>query len=487
MKSSQQPQGPEKKGQNVENSRSTIGLRSDPKVFVFACFIFVLSFLLRTIFPDRVPHIGDQGRDYLVALESLQSHTIPLQGIPSSIPRFSQGPANIWFVMTSFVFGGVSPFSPPLFSAFLTSIGFVSLFLLLCTVIQSRITSMSIVLFLASSSILVQQSRMPFYLFAIPLFSVIYFWLLSRVNSLLSLFFATIGFGLLFQWELATAPLIVCLVLGWKQVSAPWKQKLGMVGFGLLLGLAPQIVWDLGHQCAHLCTLAIWAGYRSGSFFLPGSEHAIFQSGALSTIVYGFAKQWQELFGVLSVVFLAGVALSLFRWRQLHHIVLYRISVLSFVLLSLGIIFHGHPSEAYFPPFSVIVSILLGYSLLRLPRRLRKLLVLVLICGSVWQMASQISQRFGAPSLRDSLEARDWIIRTSSSRPIQLMSYDPDARFESYLSFLRFLLRLKGVSDEPQGIRYSITFNQQSELPILNAVVAQFGHIRIARKSGEYY
>jgi GT2 family glycosyltransferase len=83
----------------------------------FVLIIILAAFLRFDRLPELMPLIGDQGRDLLAALSAWQSKTLPLLGIPSSIPRFHQGPLSIWFFAAVFGLFGIDPVYAGYFSA----------------------------------------------------------------------------------------------------------------------------------------------------------------------------------------------------------------------------------------------------------------------------------------------------------------------------------------------------------------------------------
>ncbi len=121
----------------------------------------IWSLFLRTTDLQHLNLIGDQGRDYLQALNLLHGKALPLLGIPSSIPRFAQGPLNIWFDAMSFKFGGVNPYSPVLFAAILSTCGVLFLYWLM-EKRYGKTIAFAVSLIGAVAPGAVVQSRMPF-------------------------------------------------------------------------------------------------------------------------------------------------------------------------------------------------------------------------------------------------------------------------------------------------------------------------------------
>src|SRR5258708_35161017 len=69
--------------------------------------IVILATLLRTWnLSSQMIFFGDAARDLTVAAQSVQTHQLPLLGIPSSVPRFHQGPLTIWMEMIVYLLFG---------------------------------------------------------------------------------------------------------------------------------------------------------------------------------------------------------------------------------------------------------------------------------------------------------------------------------------------------------------------------------------------
>ncbi|HKY74252.1 MAG TPA: glycosyltransferase, partial [Patescibacteria group bacterium] len=227
-----------------------------------ALAVFISAFFLRSWNLRYITMIGDLGRDYLQALDLIQTKNLPLLGIPSSIPRLLQGPFNIWFDAGSFLLGGVSPYSPVLFAALITSIGVTLLYLSLQKEFGKYI-ALPLALLVATSPTAVVQSRMPFYLFAIPVFFVIFLKKLQLLNpkKSITVFWFVLSGWLIFQWEMATIPLLILIPIALWRIRPRLRHILAAVA-ATVVGLLPQIVYDMTHACAQLCGVVAWSGYR---------------------------------------------------------------------------------------------------------------------------------------------------------------------------------------------------------------------------------
>ncbi|OGJ22371.1 MAG: hypothetical protein A2804_00410 [Candidatus Pacebacteria bacterium RIFCSPHIGHO2_01_FULL_46_10] len=450
-------------------------------------FILALSFFLRTYDLLHIPVIGDVGRDYLRALSLLRLQSFDLLGIPSSIPRFAQGPFNIWFDALSFLFGGVSVFAPPLFAAVLTTMGIGLLYILLEKRIGKTPAFLGALL-MAGSPMEIIHSRMPFYLFAVPVFTLLYLFALERMETVKtrwSVFFAVLSFGVLFQWELAVIPLSGLLV--WQGVKRRniclkyWKFALG----GAVLGFLPQILYDLTHRCAQLCRLVAWTGYRTVAVTGFDERHGM-TLNIFTTTFIASAEQLKKLIGWNEYISLIGVGIIIFfglyvsRKRRLPHLVLY--SLLGFILMGIGVVIHGSPSEAYFPQFSLFLAILFGYGVSRITSKYVRWLVILGIVVLIAKNGTLLIQNhFYTSSIVNSIEAAQWVVRDASGQPIRFVSYDTGAVFPTYLDNIRFLSTIRGGRIGDGGVLYIVSFEKDVVLPSVDVEKRVFGDVTIVK------
>lgn len=364
-----------------------------------AWLLFLLALLPRVIFPVNISIIGDVRRDYGEAIKMLHGEAFPLLGIPSSVPRFSQGPLNIWFDVLAFWWAGINPFSPVLAAAVFVSTGIVLFYKFLRRHLPGLVAFISALLWALSVGA-IRQSRMPFYLFAEPVFVVIYIFALEKMKSdWRSVFWATLAFFLLFQWELATIPLIMLIFVASLRKRVSWQASiLGFLG-GSLVGLLPQIMYDLTHQCRQLCGFALWMGYRLAAVTGFDGRHG-YTSTKITSLFQSIISSLQELVGVgtLSILLLIiSVSLvSLFIKKKSELLVLTWIGT---GLLLFGLFIHGDPSEAYFPPFLVLIPILFGFGLTCLKPKAKYLICAVLILLGLVSAWKQITSHFGMPEI----------------------------------------------------------------------------------------
>lgn len=347
-------------------------------------FLAVLAFFLRAYSIERIPIIADVERDYSYARQMLLQGDIPLLGIPSSVPRFSQGPLNIWFAALAFLLGGINPYAPVLLSAYCTSAAVFFFFIWMRKYIGVW-PALTSALLVALSPGGITQARMPFYLFAVPIFLGIYLFALLRLqNRFSSLVLAGLFFSLLFQWELATIPLIGLLI--WQI----WKQRINLVrslfgvGSGMIVGLLPQLVYDVSHNCRHLCGFGVWMLYRFVAVTGFDGRHG-YTWQKMKDLIGAIVYHLESLVGLGQGWFLGIVLLvSAFSLLSIRRNKLVELSWMAVGLLLVGLFIHGKPSEAYFPPFLILVPILFGFGFWKL-KLIWKWVVVFFLCVAAYQ------------------------------------------------------------------------------------------------------
>jgi|GEM_PF-1767725 len=444
--------------------------------------VTLLALLLRTWDMWHIKLIGDVGRDYLEAFRMISFQYIPLMGIPSSIPRFLQGPFNVWFDAVSFFFGGTHPFSPVLFSAALTTVG-VLLLMLLAETHYGKYAGLIAGLVAATLPAGVLQSRMPFYLFAVPLFLT---WHLIQVSKLrptqTSVFFAVITYWLTFQWEIAVLPLSMPLFTVLWKLRMSWKAKWASVGIATLIGLLPQIVYDITHACTQICGLGVWSIYRILALTGFDGKHGV-TVRIWENFFSAISTQFSHLVGLgvwgsLGVVMFCIVACVVYM-RHADNIVRY--VALSSLILFFAIMIHGSPSEAYFPPYLVYIPFLCAFVVSRMSISLQKGMIGIALVYAGIISFTLIQHRFYADSIRSMLDAAQWIARDAQQGSVTLISYDAPAQQITYLDHMKFLVFVYGGKTSSNGQEYIVALDPSIGLPTLNVMTQTFGHIRVVK------
>lgn len=329
-----------------------------------ALLLFVVALVPRIQNFTQFPIIDDVRRDYTQAMLLATGKSFPLLGIPSSVPRFSQGPLNVWFDAIVFRLGGFSEVSPAIVAGILAAFVVVCLYSFLKLKMKKNLAFVA-GLMLALSPSAIAQSRMPFYLFAIPGFTLFFLWTLLRLKRDDSVFLSVLAFCLLFQWELATIPFIAVLSVAFYRHRIRLLEQIKPMCLALTIGLLPQIAFDLTHRCKQLCTFIVWMGYRTIAVSGVDGRHGfvLFSLNFWQQVIL----QLKNVIGVSEVgvmlLFLIILIDFVYRMKTKNLPELYFYSIFSMFCLFVGLVIHGDPSEAYFPPFLIILPILVSYGL----------------------------------------------------------------------------------------------------------------------------
>lgn len=443
----------------------------------------VLALFLRVWNIQNIQFIGDLGRDYLEAVKMIGLKIFPLMGIPSSIPRFMQGPFNVWFDAFSFLFGGINPFSPVLFSALLTTIG-VLLLMKLATQHYGKHAGFITGLLSASMMSGVLQSRMPFHLFAIPLFLTVHiFFIMKEQITWRAIFLSTLTFWLTFQWEIALLPLLIPLVIVITQSKVQWKQKALAFISASIFGLLPQLLFDLTHKCTQLCGLGVWAVYRVIAFSGFDGKHGV-ATLSFTEVFQNISFQLHQLMGAgiwSGAILLALIICTALYLHKKHDLLAQYVSISTICVLA-AIIIHGSPSEAYFPPFLVFIPLFIAFFISRFSIKQQKLLVICVIFLAALYSSTLLSHQFYAKPLRYMLDAAQWISQDAEGKPVTLVSYDDPAHQDTYLNHVKFLVQMYGGILAENGTPYIIALDERVGLPTINILQQQYGYIRVVKK-----
>ncbi len=438
--------------------------------WLITIIIIIGSLLLTWDLNSHTMLFSDAGRDLLVAESSLKTGVVPLMGIPSSVPRFHQGPHTIWLHMVIYLLFGPTTIAYSLVFAFLSilTLIFVYEFMVLYVNKQAAFVSCAI---LAVSPLAVAHARVPYHIGPIPLALIAFLFAIMRLweQRPKAIFWVVLSWTLLMQFELALVSLsLVIVYVLWRKKYSVTKNHL-MQGFiALMIGYAPQIIHDLTHPISEsqLGAFFAWVGYRVVSLFGVTGEHH-FTSGHIIRTLDAFTLYGRRIFStdyiVISImVVLAFVATSFVLWKK--HLTdrlpigMQLILISTFLLIS-SYVAHGGPSEAYFPPFPVLLSMILGYGLWLLFNQKSKLLIGGLVAYMLINMFGIVNHNFFVsttrpfnygPAIGEQKEILRHIIEASNGKFI-LASTDPGSKFPAYLDNYRWLLRELNYKESSNG------------------------------------
>lgn len=334
-----------------------------PSLLPLFLILFIAAFLRFYRLPELMPLIGDQGRDLIAARDFVQTKQIPLLGIESSVPRFRQGPIYVWFLAAVMSIAGYSPVVLASAAAFLGLIAVGGTYWLAEKYFDKKTAVLSS-LFLAASPLAVAQSRMVFHTNAIPLSSLIFLWSIYSIKSRKNIFVPILAFTLLFQLELVVAPLFLLIPLSFMIFKyMPTKKDFVYGSLGLIIGLLPQIIYDISHNFAQLGVFLVWIGYRLVSFFGLYPEHTASPGKFLSTSISIFVYLQKYIsWGSSTITFLILTIIALFTFTTYKtHTKEIKVIVSWLGLMIISFLILGNASEAYFPVLFIPLALLFGH------------------------------------------------------------------------------------------------------------------------------
>lgn len=389
----------------------------------------------------------DIGHDLIRAQRSLDSGSVPLLGIPSSVPIFKQGPVAVWLIMATIAAFGAVTLPIAILFAVIGSLAVIGLYELL-TVTQSKNHGLIAAALAAASPIMVAHSRMPYHTTPIPFMTILF---LAACVALWSKkkyapFFSVLAFCGVFQFELAAAPLAAVLIYIWLKryrrlpISAEWAQIIGAA----VLGLLPQIIFDLQNNFTQLGLFFLWIGHKIKDFLVLGGSGSLDVSTALfNTWLYVgriFSTDYLLISIPIFVLLLLGLAIAFKQFKRKQLAPIWEITLASLGALLIGFFIHTGPSEAYFPPLFVLIIIHLSCTVLSMPKNSLKIVacgVVVLMCintVSIWQhtffVSNSQSWTYG-PSLIEHKQILTFIAENNTDQ-FQLKHANPSTpRFAS--------------------------------------------------------
>jgi 4-amino-4-deoxy-L-arabinose transferase-like glycosyltransferase len=433
--------------------------------------------------PDLGILFGDAGHDLLVASESLNAKKLPLLGIASSMPQFKQGPLSIWLSMSVIGVFGHQPWAIFMIYALLGVSAVVGLYWLISREVDRKTATIASA-WLAVSPLAVAHSRMPYHITPLPLLIVIWLWATTQWwRNKLNIFWVTLSWASVFQCELATAPLLAVIVYSWwrtkKKIN---KHQLAVAGAGLGVGLLPQIIYDLTHRGEQLVTFGAWVGYRVLSFVVPTTDHGFAQVDRWSQLASAFQRYGTRMVSVdngwlaIGVWFISLIVViyAVYQvWRQSHHLpILIEVTSVATVILLLGFMVHGAPSEAYFPPLFILIPILLGWAASQLSRPLLLLIGVAItvwtllnvqaIIKAHWFVSTDSSFSYG-PSVAEQQKMLEFLEKQNPPS-IGLRTTQPGGEFANYFDNLKWLAQDKNIEFKSEAS--TLVFIESKDSPL---------------------
>lgn len=370
-------------------------LRITKSISFYLILIFLFSLFLNSYrLSDLMMFYGDFGRDFLAARDMILTQNFPLVGIPSSVVWLHQGPLSIYMIGLSFLFSNFHPITPAIFYGFLGAVSTVLIYFLGKGLFNRKVGILSS-LFFATSPLIVVSGRMPYHTAPIPLFTILFFIVLSVfLQRNYSVFpFLLFLLGILLQLELSNGVLffvLVALIFFYKieLKKIPWIKSF----IGFVCGILPFILYDLSHTFVQTGGFLLWVINRVRLFFgftLSGQSTTANIPNALYTT-------WLE---IQRIVFPSSTVITVLLILLIHFVLIFKhardsfykrnniLIILCWIIIPLGgFIVHTSPGTAYFPVLFPAVSILVGYSFFMLSRlqKLFYLLFFFIVGGNIF-------------------------------------------------------------------------------------------------------
>jgi hypothetical protein len=311
---------------------------------------------------------------------------------------------------------------------------------------------------------------------------VLFLWSLVALwqkFTLKQLFLSILAWIVLFQFEISNAPLalLIPFVLIRKRYRLTLKQILGCAGV-LLIGFLPQLFAALRGESNQLVAFGKWAASQSSEAVTAvgsSSFDKIVQTGKAFWLyggrLFGVDSSVLSVLGGLLLVGSLGFCVYQIIKKKLPPLV--ELTLLAFSVLTAAYCVVGSPSEAYFPPYFILVPILIGYLFSSLASKFKVvatfMVVLLLVVNSVVIVRSNFFVQNGKAFQYDSVGEHRQIAKLlalrSSGATYQLRSWSvPD--LPNFLDHIKWLaLEIGGAQAGDSGRLYYVEGSDQQPPP----------------------
>lgn len=413
--------------------------------------------------------IGDAGHDIQSAITAVETKTLPLLGIESSVPRFKQGPLAVWLHILVHLAAGKDIYWHWLVFALFGVAAVIAVYEFCQLYVSPKVAFLASWL-VAISPLAIAHSRMAYHITPIPFMLVLFLAACVRLAQAkkYSLFWVALAWAGVFQFELAVAPLLlVPLITLIKQRKILQSRTYPPLLLGLGIGLLPQIIVDLTTRFSHLGGFLVWVVYRVVSL-APTGKHS-FSFDTIATVGERFATFAGRVFSVdqplIMIFFAILVFLTLyFNWgkylRNQLPVGMEIVFTATFILIA-GFLIHGSPSEAYFPPFIVLFPLIAAYGWSQLTKPLAIPILVVIVLASAVNVASILHQNFFVGSyqgfaygysIAEQRQVVHFIINHTKNN-YQFLTTQPDGIFPNYFDNLRVLGWEQNSQESTQSAR----------------------------------
>jgi hypothetical protein len=427
------------------------------KFLLLSLLIILLATIVRFYnFDARWGVSNDDTRDIMIAQEALRRHELPLIGSFSSAGPFVFGPFFYWFLMGSYI---LFPFitAPWIFTSFVSVIT-VGI-LLYCgkkiagdnfALLVGLLTALSPQL-VARSVILGQHTFVAFWTAAMILFFLLF---LEKKKILFSFLIGIcIGAGINFHYQTLNLLIFLPLLLFIPVRSFGFRVlALFVAGVGVLISLAPLLIWDSQQQFASFRNLL--------DYFLIG-QYRLYVPNSWRLFIFDFLPSyWSFVIGGKSFIALAtmgfvGVTMLVALIQKKLSSKLILLAIPFGLLLFLNRYYRGERSEGYLLYFLPFILIFTAYTLFVLfksgrfvlVRRVMGIILLLGILGGNFHALMQIhGYRNNVPAFESLI---DKLVAKYPDR--KFVVYDYKATLAYYNQPLGALLSNRQLTD-PKGM-----------------------------------
>ena len=322
------------------------------KLYLFISIIIVgLALFLRlSKLENRAPFDWDQNRDYTVISAIVAGKATLIGPVAKGEGGFFLGPLYYYLATPAYLLMSGSPLALPLTSVIIDVITTVAILILLRKLIGDWST-LSLASIWALSWFTIEMSRISWNVSLVPLWSIIFIWLLSQKSPLSIFKVGLLGFMVGLSWHIHAAIIpisLIILVINWRLWAKNLRYIALLVGC-YLIALIPLILFDLRHSGLnlHLLTQVFAASGHASTTYLE----------LLSSVLMRFGKNIQNLLlGIPSYqIFLGSVFALIAGISLVFDRGIYRLAGLIIILNILAVI---ALKEIGFPEYYLAVSYL---------------------------------------------------------------------------------------------------------------------------------
>jgi GT2 family glycosyltransferase len=421
--------------------------------FISLLILLLAAFLLFYQLNQFMDFISDQGWFYLSARDMLLTGHIPLVGITSSHTWLHQGPLWTYLLAGALYIGKFNP----VYGAYLTaSIGLLTVWLVykIGSEIFSPSTGIIASLFYATSPLIIHNARMPYHTSLIPIFTLIWTFVLYKWVTGYKYGFPMliVILAILYNFELSMvvlAPILIIILFYGLAKKTQWARgiitpKILLLSFiGLIIPMIPIILYDIHHGYPQTLKFGIWIIYKSAFFLhipvlhsdIPGETYQSmfsFASIRIPRLIFISSAVVSWIILLISFINLLIINYNLFKRRKFLQ--QFSILLLLFVIPLFFYIAEKTNSDAYWPVFFPTIAFMVGIFFDRMLsfRRFYYLFIGLLIfftCVNVWAfIGSNYLKSESTLSFYDRIAVAKQIIKESDGKEYNILGNGTDNR-----------------------------------------------------------